>query len=184
MTEKKIKLFYLLGLIIFAGILSYFINAAYFNESQEENEIEERAVQEEQVEKQLKSSFKDAKNNQNEPEVKELSFNFDVIPRSGLVRIIGTSNLPEGTKIGVSVNGLNFDYFGQDFNVLVAKDGSFESQLFSNGGNPIQKGEIKVEVILHFTHFWQSEDILNQLQYYKGEMITRKENKLTKRIKI
>jgi len=188
MIKKKIKLFYILGLVIFAGVLSYFIYN--FTVGQEDSiiasdsEIKEREAQEESRDEQLKSSFQGLKSNSNQKELKELSFNFDVIPRKGLVRVVGTSNLPEGTKIGVSVNGLNFDYSGQDFDILVSKDGSFESRLFTDKGNPIQKGEIKVEVILHFTHFWQSEDILNQLQYYKGEMITRKENKLTKRIKI
>ena len=43
--------------------------------------------------------------------------------------IIGKTNLPPGTKLGVEFNGYN--YKAQDFGIIVTDDGSFKSEGFT-----------------------------------------------------
>lgn len=67
----------------------------------------------------------------------------------------GTTNLPEGTKLGVEL--MKGDMGGaQDFKIFVAS-GAFHSAAFRNGASPLPPGKQKVHVFTFFNKNWQSE---------------------------
>jgi len=75
------------------------------------------------------------------------------------VVINGTTNLPDGTKLGIELmNGGK--PAAQDFDVLVTS-GRFHSAGFRNGGSPIVPGKRTVHILTYFTTSWQSQEILD-----------------------
>lgn len=96
-----------------------------------------------------------------------ISINHKVIDRK--VFIGGVTNLPEGTKVGFHVSSKN-GYFAQSYNSLIKSDGTFESEGFSNKGNPLV-GSYNVEVISYINKHWQSKEIINKLVKFTGSEI-------------
>jgi len=75
--------------------------------------------------------------------------------------INGTTNLPNGTKLGVELmNGRRTR--AQDFKVFVEL-GKFHSAGFRYGTSPILSGKQKVHIFTHFTSLWQSPAVLKVL---------------------
>lgn len=75
----------------------------------------------------------------------------------GEIYIIGSTNLPDGTKIGVSLprpGGAS-----QDYDVLVT-GGEFRSAGFTDNGASLRPGDHKVQIISIFNGAWQSPAIL------------------------
>jgi hypothetical protein len=75
------------------------------------------------------------------------------------VVIQGSTNLPDGTKIGVELVN-NRRYPVQDWNVLVAS-GNFRSAGLRVGTSPLARGKQKIHILSVFNPNWQSEDILS-----------------------
>lgn len=73
---------------------------------------------------------------------------------SGGICIVGSTNLPDGTKLGAEVGK------GQDFNIIVT-DGRFKSEEFTDKGRPWKAGANKVRVFSIFNEVWQRPSILN-----------------------
>lgn len=94
----------------------------------------------------------------------EISLNVSYTETSSGLRIHGNTNLPDGTKIGVSIK-----QGGQDFDIFV-KNGQFSSANFTNRGQPLA-GDYQVTVFIYKNKQWQNSAILKQLESYQGEMI-------------
>lgn len=61
--------------------------------------------------------------------------------------LVGMTNLPEGTKLLITISRSESGYRAQD-NPVVLKDGTFKTVRFSNRGNPLTSGEHIVEVLM------------------------------------
>jgi hypothetical protein len=85
-----------------------------------------------------------------------------------LTFITGKTNLPDGTKIGVTLSK-KAGYFVQDYDVYV-KDGRFESIGFSYRGYPMT-GNFELTVMSAFNENWQKPDVLKKLSEYEGPSI-------------
>jgi len=73
--------------------------------------------------------------------------------------IEGTTNLPDGTKLGVEM--MSGDRAtAQDFHVFVAS-GIFRSGGFRKGAIPLPPGRQKVHIFTHFNTNWQTPTILD-----------------------
>lgn len=78
---------------------------------------------------------------------------------NGGIIIFGKVNLPKGTKIMLDLLLSSNKIAGQS--TLFSKDdGSFESEIFTNGGNPYSGGKYKVKMYSYFTSIWQSKEVL------------------------
>lgn len=82
--------------------------------------------------------------------------------------IVGKTNLPTGTRIGVEITGAG--YTAQDFKITINNDGSFKSEGFTNRGNFII-GNYTVDVFLHNNPAWQSENLRAKIANYEGHGI-------------
>lgn len=96
------------------------------------------------------------------------------------VVIIGETNLPDGTKLGIElIHGKKAG--AQDYSVFVSS-GKFRSASFTNNGAPIPEGKQKVHVLTYFNELWQSQEILklvgNKGQQLKPSKIIRVEDSL------
>ncbi len=85
----------------------------------------------------------------------------------GKVFINGFTNLPEGTKVGVEVSSAADDYSAQSYKLYVNSSGLFQSEGFTDLGNPLV-GSYNVEVISRINKFWQNEEILTKLARFEG----------------
>jgi|GEM_PF-1950083 len=74
--------------------------------------------------------------------------------RSGEIVIVGTTNLPDGTKLGAELAG------GQDYDIHVA-EGAFRSTGFTDHGRPLPAGSRKVRILAYFNEAWQSPEVLS-----------------------
>lgn len=83
-----------------------------------------------------------------------LETNFERGP-AGEIFVVGTTNLPNGTKLGfeVPVGG------GQDYKVIVA-NGQFRSTGFTAKGSPLPAGPAKIQVLTRFNGAWQTPAVL------------------------
>jgi hypothetical protein len=79
----------------------------------------------------------------------------------GQVFIVGTTNLPDGTKLGAEVF-VKHHLFAQDFDIFVS-GGRFRSAGFSDGSRPIPPGNYDVHMLTYFNEVWQSPDILRMV---------------------
>lgn len=75
----------------------------------------------------------------------------------GKVFIVGTTNLPDGVKLGVEV--IKGKQCCQDFHIFVL-DGKFRSAGFTDRNVPLPPGQYNVQVFAHFNQMWQNPDIL------------------------
>jgi hypothetical protein len=73
--------------------------------------------------------------------------------------ISGTTNLPNGTKLGVELMSKG-RATSQDFDVIVAA-GNFRSAPFRKGTSPISPGRRRLHIFTYFTNLWQSPTVLN-----------------------
>jgi len=94
------------------------------------------------------------------------------------LHIIGNTNLPDGTKLGVTIEANG--YRGQDFKVFV-RDSGFSSTNFTNRGQPLA-GNYHVTVFTIKNSIWHTPAILKQLETYKGELVIG--NRIEKTINI
>jgi len=76
----------------------------------------------------------------------------------GATRIVGSTNLPDGLKIGVEILS-GKQTLGQDFDVFV-KSGHFQSAGFTLKGRPYPAGKKQVHFLNRFNDSWQSRDLL------------------------
>ena len=96
------------------------------------------------------------------------------------VVIVGETNLPDGTKLGVELtHGEKTD--AQDFSVFVSA-GKFRSASFSKGVASIPAGKQEVHIFTYFNEIWQSKEILrlvgNGGQQLKLSIIIRVEDSM------
>ncbi|MHB0998281.1 MAG: hypothetical protein ACYC27_03465 [Armatimonadota bacterium] len=77
---------------------------------------------------------------------------------SGGLVIMGSTNLPDGTKIGVELYKDN-KLEAKDFDVFV-KSGKFKSTGFMNKTKPISQGPYRVHILSYFNSSWQSPEVL------------------------
>lgn len=77
---------------------------------------------------------------------------------SGEVYIVGSTNLPEWTKLGAEVTEPGGGE-AQDYDIFVSS-GRFRSTGFTNDNRPIPSGKRKVHVLAYFNGAWQTSDIL------------------------
>lgn len=84
--------------------------------------------------------------------------------------IYGETNLPEGTKLGVSIEKL--DKRGpQDFNIYV-RSGRFSSQPLTSHGDLLEN-DYDVQLFTYFNQIWQpSEKLRADLKRYKSPYLT------------
>jgi len=75
---------------------------------------------------------------------------------TGEVAIVGSTNLPDGTKIGAEVDG------AQDFNIRVSR-GAFRSAGFTNGTRALPQGPHKIRILAYFNEAWQSAKVLGAI---------------------
>lgn len=73
----------------------------------------------------------------------------------------GTTNLPDGTKLGVEVLD-EARTAAQDFNIFV-DSGNFHSAGFRKGTLPLPPGKHRFHILSHFNSNWQTEAILNEV---------------------
>jgi hypothetical protein len=85
----------------------------------------------------------------------------------GLTFVTGKTNLPDGTKLGVTLTKIG--YSAQDFNILV-KDGRFKSIGFSYRGYPMS-GRFELSLMSNFNEAWQKPDLLKKLSEYESPYI-------------
>lgn len=78
---------------------------------------------------------------------------------TGGVIVVGSTNLPDGTKLGAEVAEPSGGD-AEDFHIFV-QDGSFRSEPFSNGGRPLPAGKRRVHMLAYFNGAWQTGDVLN-----------------------
>jgi hypothetical protein len=73
----------------------------------------------------------------------------------GEIYLTGTTNLPDGTKLGAEVPvGA-----GQDYSIFV-RNGQFRSAGFTSSGRPLPAGPHKVKVLTYFNESWQTPETL------------------------
>lgn len=87
----------------------------------------------------------------------------------------GETNLPDGTKMKINLRPPGRTSGPQGS--VVVHSGSFRSDGFSTRGIPIE-GEWEVELLCHFTRFWQTPSVLQLLDEYGGEHVTRGKNSI------
>ena len=78
---------------------------------------------------------------------------------AGEIVIVGSTNLPDGTKIGAQLLSTDNKVQGQDFEIYIS-GGRFRSAGFSNNYNPWAAGNHNVNVFTYFNEVWQSPEIL------------------------
>jgi len=76
----------------------------------------------------------------------------------GEIFIIGSTNLPDGMKIGAEVP-FGKKRLGQDFGIYIS-DGKFRSAGFGTGSDPLPPGKYRVHLLSHFNEAWQAPNIL------------------------
>lgn len=76
----------------------------------------------------------------------------------GATIISGTTNLPDGTKLGVELMAGGRE-IAQDLNVVVAS-GRFRSGGFRKANSPLPPGKQKVHLFTYFTTSWQPQTVL------------------------
>lgn len=99
---------------------------------------------------------------------KEVQLEYNWSMKGNSIVFDGTTNLPEGTKLGITVSN-NEGYMAQDYDVFV-KNQRFESTQFSNHGQKLV-GKYNVEIICYFTNLWQTDEVLKKLKDCKGVLI-------------
>jgi hypothetical protein len=96
----------------------------------------------------------------------------------GQITIVGTTNLPAGTRIDAELVSPSGKNQGQD-QMFVRGDGSIHSSEFSDDGRPWPSGMHKVEISAYFNGAWQSPQILQIVgeggSKLKGKLITHPE---------
>ena len=97
----------------------------------------------------------------------EVSLTVSYTETSSGLRVHGNTNLPDGTKLGVSIT-----QGGQDFDIYV-KDGKFSSANFTDHGQPLA-GDFEISVFTFKNNRWQTPAILRQLESYEGAIISGK----------
>lgn len=110
------------------------------------------------AQKAIKKTIKDP-----EPKQIETLLTIEIEEKSDGLIIIGETNLPEGTKLGISVKGSN--YHAQDYKVFV-ESGVYESAKFSNRGLPLI-GRYDIEIMLYENKNWQTSRVLKELKRNK-----------------
>ena len=86
------------------------------------------------------------------------------------LQIHGTTNLPDGTKLGVNVEANG--YSASDFKVFV-KSGGFSSNKFTKKGQSLA-GNYQVTVFTVKNSIWHTAANLKQLESYGGELVSDK----------
>ena len=105
--------------------------------------------------------------------IAELTFEYH--EKDGKLYFEGATNLPEGTKIGITVSN-ELGFYAQDFDILV-KDNRYTSTGFTNQGKQLV-GNYKAELNCYFNTSWHDEDILKQLEPYEGKLIQVEESEI------
>ena len=95
------------------------------------------------------------------------------------VIFLGYTNLPNGTKLGINLQGPR-KYYAQDFDIIV-KNGHYESQKFTSAGKPLI-GDFQVELFTILNKHWQSQETLSKLQTYIGPQIKNERIEIIKNI--
>jgi len=93
---------------------------------------------------------------------KDLQLELEYYSQNNKTYFIGQTNLPENTKIGISIDSKSSDY-----KIYINKDGTFKSAGFSYLGKSI-KGEHEIELIVYKNKLWQNNEVLKKLDKYKG----------------
>lgn len=108
----------------------------------------------------------------------QLQISIDFRQEGDKTIFFGKTNLPEGTKIGVSLLK-NRIIRVEDFKIVV-KDGRFES----NGFRERLVGKFELQLFTYFNTFWQKPEILEKISKYTGPAIKNGEMHITKKILI
>ena len=99
----------------------------------------------------------------------------------GSIIIIGTTNLPDKSNLGVVLMVPSLGYKGQDFKVFV-NNGKFVSGRFRNKGNPLPAA-LQVEVFTYVTKFWHKDPgLLEKIKSFSGPLMHGDKITLTKSI--
>jgi hypothetical protein len=96
---------------------------------------------------------------------------------SGRARIVGTSNLPDGTVLSYSIGDLEKTFLGQDEGAVYA--GRFESTWFSFRGERFPSGRYEVGVTVPFRNAQPAE-----VKAVLGENLERMEGPLVEWMEI
>ncbi|WP_417509595.1 hypothetical protein [Methylophaga sp.] len=108
------------------------------------------------------------------------------IQNSGGVRLVGTTNLPEGTVLMGSISAPDNGYFAQDKLRVVGS--KFESAVFSNKGMPLSNGIYIAKIVMPLPKL-QSDSVKSIIgvsgEYLSGPLVEKDElgvsvSKLTK----
>jgi hypothetical protein len=86
----------------------------------------------------------------------------------GMIFIAGKTNLPDGTRIGVTL-AKKAGYFAQDYDIFV-KNGRFESMGFTYRGYAMS-GKFELSIMSYFNENWQKPDVLKKLSGYESPLI-------------
>jgi hypothetical protein len=86
----------------------------------------------------------------------------------GMIFVMGKTNLPDGTRIGVTLTK-KVGYSAQDYDIFV-KDGRFESIGFTYRGYAMS-GHFELSVMSYFNENWQKPDVLKKLSQYESPYI-------------
>jgi len=86
----------------------------------------------------------------------------------GMIFVMGKTNLPDGTRIGVTLTK-KVGYSAQDYDIFV-KDGRFESIGFTYRGYAMS-GKFELTVMSYFNENWQKPDVLKKLSGYESPLI-------------
>jgi hypothetical protein len=80
---------------------------------------------------------------------------------TGKVFIDGSTNLPNGTKVGVEVESVvsGKKRLAQDFEIFIS-GGKFRSEGFTAGGSALPAGKHTVRLLSHFNNAWQTDEII------------------------
>jgi hypothetical protein len=104
---------------------------------------------------------------------------FENRQEGGMVFVTGKTNLPDGTRIGVTL-AKKVGYFAQDYEIFV-KDGRFESIGFTYRGYAMS-GHFELSVMSYFNENWQKPDVLKKLSQYESPSIKDGRLRITQRL--
>ncbi|MEX1014351.1 MAG: hypothetical protein WDZ80_04290 [Candidatus Paceibacterota bacterium] len=105
-----------------------------------------------------------------------LEINFEVEEVQNGVVFSGSTNLPDGTILGISLEQEATNFTATDFDIKVS-DGKYTSPRFSNKGQALN-GEYEAELMSYFTKQWQPEELLTELDKFTGDLIQTEENEI------
>lgn len=99
---------------------------------------------------------------------RDLIIELDYIEEGVKIIFMGSTNLPTGTKLGITVTNGKGDR-ASDFDIFV-ENNKFRSLGFSSKGRKMI-GKYTVELFTYFNKNWQDQKTLEKLNKYKGSLI-------------